>query len=270
MYNKCRLFPIGVLAKLTGVHVRCLRYYEKIGILNPAYVNEETGYRYYTYRQMRIIEAIQFCIELDIPLKKFSDFLSEENGYIDYTALLDYGKKMAAEKVRKMQERREFVEEMQKGVAHAEKCISEGTIIDEWTERYYYCIPYQGKATDEDFQSDMLRLVKDIESNGLRAGYDNGILLMTKNGSSQSYLFVDIKKTEKDLSQHPQIIKIPAGKYLCVSTDKSGIATEIFSKELAEKKDGYIVETEIFLGKFQYIRPIFEVRYYLGDGETVE
>lgn len=35
MKENDRLFPIGVLAKLSGVHIRSLRYYEKLGILPP-------------------------------------------------------------------------------------------------------------------------------------------------------------------------------------------------------------------------------------------
>ena len=83
-----RLFSIGGLSKLTGVHVRCLRYYEQLGILHPAHVDASSGYRYYTFFDMRIVEAIQYCVEVDIPLKEFHRFLLEENGQIDYASLV--------------------------------------------------------------------------------------------------------------------------------------------------------------------------------------
>ena len=44
--DKKRLFSIGKLSKLTGVHVQSLRYYETIGILKPAYIDPESNYRY--------------------------------------------------------------------------------------------------------------------------------------------------------------------------------------------------------------------------------
>ena len=85
MIDKSRLFSIGKLSKLTGVHIQSLRYYEKIGILRPVFVDPNSRYRYYTFQHMKIVEAIQYCAELDIPLKQFRNFLLEEDEQIDYS-----------------------------------------------------------------------------------------------------------------------------------------------------------------------------------------
>ena len=37
------LLSIGEVANLKGVSVKALRYYERVGVLRPAYVNPETG-----------------------------------------------------------------------------------------------------------------------------------------------------------------------------------------------------------------------------------
>ena len=39
---------IGKVSKLKNVSIKSLRYYDKIGILRPAFVNAETNYSYYT------------------------------------------------------------------------------------------------------------------------------------------------------------------------------------------------------------------------------
>ena len=44
--DKKRLFSIGKLSKLTGVHIQSLRYYESLGLLRPAFVDPDSGYRY--------------------------------------------------------------------------------------------------------------------------------------------------------------------------------------------------------------------------------
>ena len=49
---KEELLSIGEFAKLRGVSVKSLRYYERVGALKPAYVNEESGYRYYSINQI--------------------------------------------------------------------------------------------------------------------------------------------------------------------------------------------------------------------------
>ena len=96
--NKQELIPIGVLSNITNVHIQSLRYYERIGILKPAYTDANTKYRYYTFSQIRIVEAIQYCVELGIPLKEFSKFVTETND-LDYAALISYGHKVAKEKI---------------------------------------------------------------------------------------------------------------------------------------------------------------------------
>jgi len=37
---------------LTGVSVRTLHYYDEIGLLHPAFVDKNTGYRYYDKKEM--------------------------------------------------------------------------------------------------------------------------------------------------------------------------------------------------------------------------
>ena len=75
--DKKSLFSIGKLSRLTGVHIQSLRYYEELGILKPAYIDPNSLYRYYTFAHMRIVEGIQYCADLDIPLKQFKDFILE-------------------------------------------------------------------------------------------------------------------------------------------------------------------------------------------------
>ena len=139
--DRKRLFSIGKLSKLTGVHIQSLRYYETLGILNPAWVDPDSGYRYYTFSQTRIVEAIQYCVELDIPLKSFRNFLSETDGRIDYYGLLEHGKQTAQEKMRRIQERLEFLETMQREIHHAENCAPGQLTRAILPERLCWAIP---------------------------------------------------------------------------------------------------------------------------------
>lgn len=46
------LYRIGMFSKLGKVTVKTLRYYDEMGLLVPAQVDGETGYRYYTTDQL--------------------------------------------------------------------------------------------------------------------------------------------------------------------------------------------------------------------------
>lgn len=45
------LFKIGEMARLFGLNVRTLQYYDDIDILKPAYTDERNGYCYYSIEQ---------------------------------------------------------------------------------------------------------------------------------------------------------------------------------------------------------------------------
>ena len=63
-------------AEFTGVSVRTLHYFDEIGLLTPAYIDEQTGYRYYDEGCLLRMQEILFYRELDFPLKRIGDILS--------------------------------------------------------------------------------------------------------------------------------------------------------------------------------------------------
>ena len=52
------LYKIGMFAAMNHVTVKALRFYEEQGLLRPALIHPETGYRYYTLSQMAVLHQI--------------------------------------------------------------------------------------------------------------------------------------------------------------------------------------------------------------------
>jgi len=67
---------IKEFAELTGVSVRTLHYYDEIGLLQPAYIDKFTGYRYYDENSILRMQEILFYRELDFSLKSIREILS--------------------------------------------------------------------------------------------------------------------------------------------------------------------------------------------------
>ena len=67
---------IKEFAQFTGVSVRTLHYYDEIGLLPPAYVDQHTGYRYYDEESFLRMQEILFYRELDFSLKSIGEILS--------------------------------------------------------------------------------------------------------------------------------------------------------------------------------------------------
>ena len=70
---------IKQFAEFTGVSVRTLHYYDEIGLLKPACVDEHTGYRYYDENSLLRMQEILFYRELDFSLKTIGEILSSPN-----------------------------------------------------------------------------------------------------------------------------------------------------------------------------------------------
>ena len=83
---------INEFAKLASVSVRTLHYYDEIGLLKPAFVDEQNGYRFYDEISLERMQEILFYRELDFELKSIADILSSP----------DYDKQKALAEQRKL------------------------------------------------------------------------------------------------------------------------------------------------------------------------
>ena len=86
-------------AKLCGVSVRTLHYYDETGILKPSYVDKNTGYRYYDEASLLRMQEILFYRELDFSLKGIAEILSSP-GYNKEKALAEQKKLLILKKER--------------------------------------------------------------------------------------------------------------------------------------------------------------------------
>jgi len=62
------LIPIGRFAFLSRLSRRALRFYDERELLKPAFVDEWTGYRYYSLEQLTSADSIRELREIDLPL----------------------------------------------------------------------------------------------------------------------------------------------------------------------------------------------------------
>ena len=71
-------FSIGEMSKMHNLSVQTLRYYERLDLIKPAYINEETGYRYYSIEQFIVLDLIKQCKLMGLSLEEISKLMKEE------------------------------------------------------------------------------------------------------------------------------------------------------------------------------------------------
>lgn len=69
------LFSIGTFSKICSISIQALRYYDKIGILKPKFIDMETGYRFYGANQIVIVMIIKKMAALGLSLSEIDEFL---------------------------------------------------------------------------------------------------------------------------------------------------------------------------------------------------
>lgn len=69
-------FSIGEFARATQVSAKMLRHYHQIGLLEPADVDPDTGYRRYTAEQIPVAQIIRRFRALDMPLGRIQALLA--------------------------------------------------------------------------------------------------------------------------------------------------------------------------------------------------
>lgn len=72
------MFRIGEFSKIAQVPGSVLRYYDEIGLLKPAHIDQWTGYRYYSARQLPRLHRILALKELGLTLDQIARLVDEE------------------------------------------------------------------------------------------------------------------------------------------------------------------------------------------------
>jgi len=72
-----QLIPIGGFSRISRLSVKALRLYDGMGILPPARVDEDTGYRYYSWQQVNRATLIRLLRGADVPLDEIRALLAD-------------------------------------------------------------------------------------------------------------------------------------------------------------------------------------------------
>lgn len=250
------LLSIGEAAKLKNVSIKALRYYEKLGIFNPAYIDPQSGYRYYSPAQLFDLDVILTCGELAIPLKHILDYQTEQ-GTIDLRQLLIEGSELAEQKIKRARQSllqiNTYLEEIEQQDSFRH-CPN--TYTRTMPSRYFCAKPWDISRPFEiknylKTMSDLYQLADELGTTPL---YFQGLLIDTtsteKTSSCQAYVAVDLypSKSDTNLQTNEADIKyLPEDTYTGFRIENNDL-TECITTALTYAKEhpGFFVMTEIW------------------------
>ncbi|MGJ0995841.1 MerR family transcriptional regulator [Enterococcus casseliflavus] len=242
------LITIGQLAKISDVHVKALRYYERIGLLPPTYVNPENGYRYFSHTHVYLIEVIRLWTDLQLPLKTLKEFVSTDGVQVELTNLIDFATKAAIEKIAEMKEKVTLLTEIKTEIQRSEE-IKKREVVHtlEIPEAHFWLVPYEGKIGDIAYHKKMAAAYDTIVSHQLTPTYECGLISFVDQNKFETYLFIELAKSSV-LEEMEQILHLPAATYVTLTTKEQNIqkASTVFSDLLRTSKPRVLFQTELF------------------------
>lgn len=72
-------YSIGQAARICNISIQTLRYYDKIGLVNPTNTDKQSGYRYYSNRDILYIKIVQDMKMLQFSLDEIGEMLKNDS-----------------------------------------------------------------------------------------------------------------------------------------------------------------------------------------------
>lgn len=110
MFSKMK---IGDFAELNSISVQTLRYYEKVGLILPVYVDTDTNYRYYHLNQSASVDIIQFLKRFEFSLEEIKELLAETDDLARLAELIKAKHKGLVEEKEELERRIHSIEAFQ-------------------------------------------------------------------------------------------------------------------------------------------------------------
>lgn len=214
------LFSIGDVSKIKNITIKALRYYHKMGILVPRYIDESTGYRYYSIDQFINIDVIKGCRALGTSISELQEIFKESNTD-KLLEFLSEKRAQAEENIVKMQEIIKNIDMLNESVQYSKEVVRSDEIeIRYFKKRYIVVAPCKESGSLKELLY-YSNLDKVIVENNIETNMDKGIMYNIKsNGEVQPlYVFSGIKN-DTSVEENKHIRILPEGNYLVLSYNK--------------------------------------------------
>ena len=246
-------FTISEFAKLRNININSLRYYEKLGLLKPAFIDEKTNYRYYKAEQLTVLDKIILCINLGIPLKEMIKYIDSE-GNLHSKELLEHGRLVAQDRMNQLQNTLNFIDFSLKSIESNKEFVNKkDTYLRPLDERRIITSDlFVSPMSIKEVVSQVSEIYKTAQEKELFPILPAGQLFQVDaSGTIRYRLFLQIMDQEKEL---PNITTLPAGIYSCmqVELNASTNLAQLIRDNAADDEYASIIVDNIILDKYSY------------------
>ena len=215
-------FSVGEISKLTNVPIQTLRYYDKMGLLKPAYINEQNNYRYYSVNQFIKIDLLKQCKVIGLSLKEIEELLKNEISVDSMLKLIDQQRKVLDNKIQELESVKSYINFLGDRLKETKK-IEENKIFikynDERIVKKYKCI----LKDQEDIELNLRKVLLESEKENWMLNSElvfEAALDILERQNKVVYTAIMLYKHE-NVSEGTENVILEKGKYLTMYYDDS-------------------------------------------------
>lgn len=213
-----KYLSIGQMGKLNNLSVQTLRHYEKVGILNPSYINEETGYRYYSMKDFNTIDLIKQCKALGLSLEEIKEVTNNYTSLESIVEILGNQKKLIAEKIKELENIRNKVESLENKIDFSLNQGINNIFIKYNEERKFIQYNFKDRFSDE-FEINLRKILLEVERDYENVNAEIAFTVSYDDMGYTEYKNVMINLGENIDYKDEKIISMPKGNYLTMYFD---------------------------------------------------
>ena len=244
-----KYLTISEFARLRNVNINSIRYYEKLKLLTPAWVDPVTKYRYYLPEQINVLDTITLFIRLGIPLKDLGKYV-DENGNLNRKEIFQNSQKVMREKIYNMQLDLEFIQFNLNTMKENQQYNDKKKYTREIKERFFIIKPFMGNIENTALmEKEAMSLFYYAQERRMSPVFPSGILIHYKTKPTSFSLFFQILHP---IAQDHHIIHVPKSTFSCMQADLTSNTNilELLNEKFLIDNNKTIIISNMVMNKF--------------------
>lgn len=184
------MFRIGEFAQIAQVSGRQLRFYDQLGLLQPAHTDPQTGYRYYSIRQLPRLNSILALKELGLSLEQIGPLLKNEISPAELRAMLTMKRSQLEQTMREEVARLRHIESRIAQIDRAGDIGEYDVVVKSVAATPFLSLRCSCESMDEAVQ--MVRIVAEDGSRQIRPTLRDKLIVVARNDLDAEKLDLEI------------------------------------------------------------------------------
>ena len=184
------MFRIGEFAQIAQVSGRQLRFYDQLGLLQPAHVDARTGYRYYSIRQLPRLNSILALKELGLSLEQIGPLLEREMSPAELRSMLTLKRAQLERSLQEEEARLRHIESRIAQIDREGKTDGFDVIVKSAPATPLLAVNCRFESMDE-----VVRMVRTVAEEGtrqIRPALRDKLVVIARNDADSEKLDLDI------------------------------------------------------------------------------